>query len=98
VRAYKIMLTPPQEPVLISCDRELQEAPIHANNLSIPKVTLSVPPQADGKALQQAARWLVAANHPVIIADRVVRSQEGVRALVELPKHCSVRWSAPAIG
>jgi thiamine pyrophosphate-dependent acetolactate synthase large subunit-like protein len=33
VRAYKIMMTPPQEPVLISCDIELQEEQMHGEPL-----------------------------------------------------------------
>jgi thiamine pyrophosphate-dependent acetolactate synthase large subunit-like protein len=32
VRAYKIMMTPPQEPVLISCDIELQEEQMHGEH------------------------------------------------------------------
>ena len=84
VRAYKIMMAPPPEPVLIACDIELQETQIHAGTLSIPKLVLSAPPQADEKALREAAKWLIAASQPVIVADRAVRSAEGVRALVEL--------------
>lgn len=84
VRAYKVMMAPPQEPVLISMDIDLQEEPIHEQKLSIPKLTLSAPPQADEKALREAAKMLVAASNPLIVADRCARSQEGVDALVRL--------------
>jgi len=84
VRAYKMMMSPPQDPVLITCDIEMQEDPIHEEKLSIPKLSLSAPPQADERALREAAKMLVGASNPVIIADRCVRSQEGVDALVKL--------------
>jgi len=84
VRAYKMMMSPPQDPVLITLDIDLQEEPIHGEKLSIPKLSLSAPPQADARALREAAKLLVAAQNPVIVADRCVRSQEGVEALVKL--------------
>jgi thiamine pyrophosphate-dependent acetolactate synthase large subunit-like protein len=85
VRAYKIATTPPMEPVLITADIDLQEEPIHAGaKLSIPKLAHSVPPQGERAALAEAAKWLVEAKNPVIIADRCARSPEGVKRLVEL--------------
>ena len=41
-------------------------------------------PQGDTSALREAATLLVNAEKPVIIADRAVRSQNGVRLMVEL--------------
>ena len=84
VRAYKIATTPPMEPVLITADIELQEGPARDGGLSIPKLAHSVPPQGDRGALAEAAKWLVEATHPVIIADRCARTPEGVARLVEL--------------
>ena len=84
VRAYKVATTPPTEPVLINCDMDLQEEAIHAENLKIPKLSRSRPPQGERAALAEAAKWLVAAQNPVIIADRCARNQEGVKLLVEL--------------
>jgi len=85
MRAYKLATTPPMEPVLITADGGLQEHPIEdESKLSIPKLTLSVPPQGDAGALREAAQLLVAAEQPVIIADRAARTQEGVRRLVAL--------------
>ncbi len=91
-RAYRMMMTPPQAPVMIACDIDLQEEPLGKEKPAIPKMTPSIPPQADERALAEAAKWLVGAQNPVIIADRVARSQEGVHALVALAEalHCPV--------
>ncbi len=84
VRAYKIATTPPMEPVLITADIELQEDAIHDPALTIPKLSRSIPAQGDSAALAEAARWLVAAKNPVIVADRCARDQAGVDRLVQL--------------
>jgi thiamine pyrophosphate-dependent acetolactate synthase large subunit-like protein len=84
VRAYKIATTPPMEPVLITADMDLQEEPVHDGKLSIPKLARSVPPQGDQAALAEAAKWLVGARNPVIIADRCARTPDGVKHLVAL--------------
>ena len=84
VRAYKIATTPPMEPVLIMADIDLQEDAIHDKGLQIPKLARSIPPQGDSAALAEAARWLVGAQAPVIVADRMARDQAGVDALVKL--------------
>jgi acetolactate synthase I/II/III large subunit len=85
VRAYKIATTPPMGPVLITADGDLAEEPIHdEKKLRIPKLALSIPPQGDSGAVSEAAKLLAAAEHPVILADRMARSQDGIKRLVEL--------------
>jgi thiamine pyrophosphate-dependent acetolactate synthase large subunit-like protein len=84
VRAYKIAMTPPMEPVLVNADIDLQEEAIHEENLRIPKLARSRPPQGERSALAEAAKWLVAAQSPVIIADRCARNPDGVKLMVEL--------------
>ena len=85
VRAYRITMTAPMEPVMICLDMDLQEHPIHdAEKLRIPKVTRLTQPQGDSAALREAAKLLVAAEHPVIIADRAVRTPQGLKLMVEL--------------
>lgn len=84
VRAYKIATTPPMEPVLIMADIDLQEDGVHDTTLKIPKLSRSIPPMGDSAALAEAAKWLVEAKSPVIVADRMARSQAGVDALVKL--------------
>jgi acetolactate synthase-1/2/3 large subunit len=85
VRAYKIAMTPPLEPVLLVVDSELQEKGIAENaNLRVPRLTLATPPQGDTGSVAEAARLLVAAENPVIIADRAARTPAGVTLLIEL--------------
>jgi thiamine pyrophosphate-dependent acetolactate synthase large subunit-like protein len=85
MRAYKIATTPPMGPVLITADGDLAEEPVHdEKKLRIPKLTVSTPSQGDSGAVSEAAKILVAAEAPVILADRACRSQEGMKQLVEL--------------
>src|SRR5258708_24777255 len=85
VRAYKIAVTPPMAPVLLSLDAELQENPIpDPEGLRIPKLSRVGPPQADAGALAETAKMLVAAENPVIICDRLARTAAGMARLVEL--------------
>src|SRR5882757_7342433 len=93
VRAYKIAVTPPMGPVLLSLDAELQENPIsEAESLRIPKLSRFIPPQGDAGALAEAAKLLVAAESPVIICDRLARTPAGMARLVELAEtlQCAV--------
>src|SRR5580765_1068107 len=93
VRAYKVAMTPPMGPVLLSLDAELQENPIHqAESLRIPKLGRVVPPVGDAGALAEAAKLLVAAESPVIICDRYARTPAGMGRLVELAEtlQCAV--------
>src|SRR5215831_6247588 len=84
-RAYKITMTPPMEPVLIVADSELQERPIsEKDKLRVQRVTRTAPPQGDSAAVSETARLLVAAQNPVIIADRAARTAAGMKYLVEL--------------
>ena len=84
-RAYKIAMTPPMMPVVLVADAELQENPI-ANDavLHVPKMVVPSPPQGDAAAVAEAARLLVAAEKPLIIADRVARTPAGMKLLVEM--------------
>src|ERR1700686_4149455 len=84
VRAYSIAMTPPYEPVVIVADGTLQEEPITEKNLRIPKLALNAPPQGDSGAVNEAAKLLVAAENPVIVAGRCARTQKGIDLLVEL--------------
>lgn len=85
VRAYKIAMTPPMMPVLLVADGELQENPIpDGAKFNIPKLALATPPQGDSGAVAEAARLLVAAENPVLIADRTARTPAGLAHLIEL--------------
>jgi acetolactate synthase I/II/III large subunit len=85
MRAYKIATTVPMGPVLITADGDLAEEPIHdEKKLRMPKLTVSIPPQGDSGAVTEAAKLLVAAQNPVIVADRACRSQDGIKLMVQL--------------
>ena len=84
-RAYKIAMTPPLEPVLIVADSDLQERPLaNKEKMRVPRVTRTSPPQGDSGAVAEAAKLLVTAQTPVIIADRAARTAAGMKFLVEL--------------
>jgi acetolactate synthase I/II/III large subunit len=87
VRAYKIAMTPPMMPVLLVLDGGLQEDPIAAEinaRLRVPKLSRASAPQGDSGAVAEAARLLVNAQNPVIVADRAARTPAGIAKLIEL--------------
>jgi acetolactate synthase-1/2/3 large subunit len=85
VRAYKIAMTPPMEPVLLVADGELQENPVPAGaSLRVPRLTMASAPQGDSGAVAEAAGILVAAESPVLVADLAARTSAGVTLLVQL--------------
>jgi len=93
VRAYKVAMTPPMGPVLLSLDAELQENPIpDRERLRIPKFAKVMPPVGDPGALAEAAKLLAAAQNPVLICDRLARTPAGMARLVELAEalQCAV--------
>ena len=87
VRAYKIAMTPPMEPIVLVVDQTLQEEPMpdaDRRTSHVPKLTLSSPPAADSAAIAEVAKKLVAAENPLIIAGRAARTANGLTLLVEL--------------
>ena len=84
VRAYRYAMTPPYGPVLLSLDAGLQDAPVDDGQLYIPRYVASAPPHADLNALHEAAKLLVAAENPVIVVDKMARTEAGVKSLVQL--------------
>src|SRR5229473_608011 len=63
----------------VEWDHSAKDAKIH-----IPKLTLDSLPQGDSSAVAEAARLLVAAENPVIVADRAARTPAGMARLIEL--------------
>ncbi len=87
VRAYKVAMTPPMEPVVIIADAVLQEEPMSEadrRTARIPKLTLPSAPAGDSGAVAEVAKMLVAAENPVIVAGRVARTPNGINLLIEL--------------
>src|SRR5262249_22093779 len=82
---YKFSMTPPYGPVLLALDEALQEDPIEGGVApTIVKQVHPTPPRGDDAAVMEAARLLVAAQNPVIVADRAARTPQGLTLMVEL--------------
>lgn len=91
VRAYRIAMTPPREPVVLVADSTLQESPIPSNaSFHIPKLVLDTPPQGDSGSVAEAAKLLVAADNPVVIAGHVARSQASMQQFIEFAEALQV--------
>ncbi len=85
VRAYKFGMTPPWGPTVLAVDQELQEGEVPAGTaLTIPKLPQVAPPAGEAGAVREAARQLVAAERPLIIADRAARTPAGLQLMIEL--------------
>jgi thiamine pyrophosphate-dependent acetolactate synthase large subunit-like protein len=72
---------------MLTLDAEISEAPIsehEKHSLYIPKVVQTSSPQAEVSALRETAKVLVSAQNPVIVVDRLARTPNGVKLLVEL--------------
>ncbi len=83
-KAHSLSLTPPFDPVLVVCDGDLQEDPRNETPLAMRPFSPVRPPVADPAALADVAKALVNAQAPVIVADRVARTPDGMRHLIEL--------------
>ncbi|MFL2770395.1 MAG: thiamine pyrophosphate-binding protein [Rhodospirillaceae bacterium] len=85
VRGWKFSNTPPMEPIALTVDSTLQEMEVEdRESLTIPRYTPSEPPQGERGALRKTAKFLVEAESPLIIADRIARTPNGMTLLVEL--------------
>src|SRR6266850_1082281 len=85
-RAYSVMMTEPRGPIYMCYDAWLQEQPLEHDVPLPPQNAQKVPSAlaADPAALERAAAMLVAAEHPVILAEYVGRDAAGFHSLVEL--------------
>jgi thiamine pyrophosphate-dependent acetolactate synthase large subunit-like protein len=84
VRAYNIAMTPPMGPVLLVAPHELQSEAMTGPGPRIPKLTRTSPPRGDMSAINDAAKMLVAAERPAIVAARAAKGQAGQKLVVEL--------------
>ncbi|MGH7105182.1 MAG: thiamine pyrophosphate-binding protein, partial [Acetobacteraceae bacterium] len=84
VQAYSFAMTPPTAPVLLAVEFELQERPLKGPGPRIPKLSVPVYSQVESGALEETARLLAGARHPLIVCDRYARTQAGIDRLVEL--------------
>jgi len=85
MRAYRIAMTPPMGPVLLTVGAELQESLItNRAALRIPELVLASPPQGDTGAVREAARLLVGAQTPLIQIAKMGRTPRAWDLLIEL--------------
>jgi len=85
-RAYSVMMTEPRGPIYMCYDAWLQEQPLE-HDVPLPPAgaaKLPSPIAPDRAALERAAEMLLAAEHPVILAEYVGRDAAGFHGLVEL--------------
>lgn len=85
MRAYRIAVTPPMGPVLLTVGAELQESLItNRAALRIPELVIPSPPQGDTGAVREAARLLVGAQTPLIQIAKMGRTPRAWDLLIEL--------------
>lgn len=85
-RAYGVMMTEPRGPIYMCYDAWLQEAPLE-HDVALPPASAAAVPTLmapDHAALETAMDMLVAAQHPVIMAEFSGREHEAFHTLVEL--------------
>jgi len=83
MRAYKIAMTPPMGPVVLTVAAELQES-IVTNEARIPELVVPAPPQGETAAVREAARMLVASDNPLIQIAKLGRTPKAWDLLIEL--------------
>jgi thiamine pyrophosphate-dependent acetolactate synthase large subunit-like protein len=83
MRAYKIAMTPPMGPVVLTVAAELQES-IVTNEPRIPELVVPAPPQGEAAAVREAARMLVASENPLIQIAKLGRTPKAWDLLIEL--------------
>jgi len=84
VRAVKIASTPPMGPVVLVVDSHLQEEETKGRTVRLPRLAPTTAPLGDSGALREAAKLLVAAKAPVLMADRLATTAAGMQSLVKL--------------
>jgi thiamine pyrophosphate-dependent acetolactate synthase large subunit-like protein len=86
LRACRTPLTEPTAPVYVCFDAEVQEGALaQAPPLpSVERYRPAPPLSAPSASIEQAADWLLQAEWPVVLADRLGRSPAAVAALDEL--------------
>ena len=85
-RAYSVMMTEPQGPVYMCYDAALQEEPL-AQDVPLPPkgaAAMPSPSMPDPRALSAIADKLLAAKHPMLLAEYAGRRAGGFESIVEL--------------
>jgi acetolactate synthase-1/2/3 large subunit len=83
-RALAIAKSEPQGPVYVTLPREVLASSFSVNFSEQPRIVPASPPAADPDALEEAARLLGRAQHPLLITANGGRTLESARAIVQL--------------
>lgn len=86
LRAYQIATTPPQGPVLLSYDVDLQRGSLNGS-VEMPALDRYTPPRplaVDRQGLQQLAEWLLEATRAVLVTEFLGRVPSAVDELQQL--------------
>ncbi len=84
MRAYRIAMTPPMGPVMLTVSADLQESLVNRASFRMPDLVMPAPPQGDAAAVREAARLLVAAQTPLIQIAKLGRTPAAWDRLIEL--------------
>jgi len=89
IRGWQIAQSTPQGPVFIAIPRELLVGT--ANDLSVPSsYAVPSPPEPHQNAVDEAAKTLVAAKHPIIITEHAGENPQTVDKMTELAELLSI--------
>ena len=92
VRAYNLVVSEPQGPVYVCFDTDVQEQKLEAS-FEMPDISGFPAPTRlapDPAAVSEAARMLVEAQRPVVLANMVGRSEEAASGLLRLAESLAV--------
>ena len=89
-RALAIAKSEPQGPVYVTLPREVLAAPFSKDISPVTTQAATAPPAADPDALEQAAKLLAKAQHPLLITANGGRTPEGARAIEQLAQALAV--------
>lgn len=89
-RALAIAKSEPQGPVYVTLPREILASSFSSNFLNTPSIAPATPPAADPEALEEAAKLLGAAQHPLLITASGGRTLDAARAIEQLAQQLAV--------
>src|SRR5688572_5138489 len=89
-RALAIAKSEPQGPVYVTLPREVLASSFPSTFSGAPTIVPASPPAADPEALEEAAKLLGAAQHPLLITASGGRTAESARAIEQLAQTLAV--------
>src|SRR5258706_5927883 len=89
-RGLAIAKSEPQGPVYVTLPREVLASPFNKELSKTPTMVAATPPAADAEALEQAAKLLGEAKHPLLVTANGGRTAEASRAIEHLANALAV--------